>query len=186
MPLAPFPPSPHRQKLYFGSEEAVTAYSTNPRAYWLSPFELPMPGMDGKKGLPDMMGEEVHCPYSNETMVSEVAFLLARQISCSHRTTPVTPLGRFHANASGGSPLWPGEHPSLRLFSHSFSPCMFRLSAAPCLTAPLKFRRDRPHRTFTSAASGASTPSGLTRSPPGCRRRPPRSALACKHGARRG
>ena len=32
------------QKLYFASEDAVSAYTANPRAYWLSPFELPLPG----------------------------------------------------------------------------------------------------------------------------------------------
>ena len=45
------------QKLYFGSEEAVVAYQTNPKAYWLSPFEMPLEGMDGKMGLPNFSGE---------------------------------------------------------------------------------------------------------------------------------
>ena len=60
------------QQLYFGSEDALAAYKGNPRAYWLSPFETPLPGMDGKKGLPDLSGETRYCPYSNETMVIDM------------------------------------------------------------------------------------------------------------------
>mmetsp|Transcript_48952 Transcript_48952/g.98493 ORF Transcript_48952/g.98493 Transcript_48952/m.98493 type:complete len:155 (+) Transcript_48952:79-543(+) len=60
------------QKLYFGSEDAALAYNTNPRAYWLSPWELPLPGSDGKVGIPNWMGEIFYCPYSNETMVIDM------------------------------------------------------------------------------------------------------------------
>ena len=56
------------QKLYFGSKDAVTAYVSNPKAYWLSPFEMPLEGMDGKVGVPNFMGETFYCPYSNEEM----------------------------------------------------------------------------------------------------------------------
>eukprot|EP00617_Octactis_speculum_P022892 CAMPEP_0185766638 /NCGR_PEP_ID=MMETSP1174-20130828/38553_1 /TAXON_ID=35687 /ORGANISM="Dictyocha speculum, Strain CCMP1381" /LENGTH=152 /DNA_ID=CAMNT_0028450417 /DNA_START=13 /DNA_END=471 /DNA_ORIENTATION=- len=60
------------QKLYFSSEDAVIAYTTNPKAYWLSPFELPLDGMDGKVGVPNFMGETFYCPYSAEEMIIDM------------------------------------------------------------------------------------------------------------------
>ena len=56
------------QKLYFGSQDAVEAYKLNPKAYWLSPFELPLEGMDGKVGVPNFQGQTFYCPYSDEEM----------------------------------------------------------------------------------------------------------------------
>ena len=49
------------QKLYFSSNEAATKYQNRPRQYWLSPFELPPPGKDGKRGLPDLHKQNVSC-----------------------------------------------------------------------------------------------------------------------------
>ena len=49
------------QKLYFVSKEAAEAYRQRPRAYWLSPFELPPAGKDGKRGLPDMHNQSIAC-----------------------------------------------------------------------------------------------------------------------------
>lgn len=57
------------QKLYFESETAAAAYERNPRAYWLSPFESPLPMPDGARGLPDLRGTTVRCPYSNESFL---------------------------------------------------------------------------------------------------------------------
>lgn len=56
------------QKLYFASQEAAEAYGTNPRAYWLSPFEMPMTMPDGARGLPDLRGSTLLCPFSGETI----------------------------------------------------------------------------------------------------------------------
>lgn len=52
------------QKLYFSSQEAVDGYKNDPRAFMLSPWENPLTGLDGKRGLPDMRGSTVNCPYS--------------------------------------------------------------------------------------------------------------------------
>ena len=56
------------QKMYFASEDAVQAYRKNPRAFFLSPFESPLPMPDGARGLPDLRGSTLYCPYSNETI----------------------------------------------------------------------------------------------------------------------
>ena len=56
------------QKLYFASQEAADAYRNHPRAFLLSPFELPLPMPDGARGLPDLRGSLLQCPYSNETI----------------------------------------------------------------------------------------------------------------------
>merc|ERR1711865_246127 len=56
------------QKLYFSSKEASEAYRKTPRAFLLSPFELPLPMPDGARGLPDLRGSVLYCPYSNETI----------------------------------------------------------------------------------------------------------------------
>lgn len=40
----------------------------NAHAYWLSPFELPLQGMDGKVGLPDFTNSTFDCPISGEEM----------------------------------------------------------------------------------------------------------------------
>lgn len=56
------------QKLYFVSEEAAQAYRTTPRAFILSPFELPLAMPDGGRGLPDLRDSTLYCPYSNETI----------------------------------------------------------------------------------------------------------------------
>jgi YHS domain-containing protein len=56
------------QKLYFASEGAAAAYRKEPRAFWLSPFESPLPMPDGARGLPDLRGSTLHCPFSNESI----------------------------------------------------------------------------------------------------------------------
>lgn len=56
------------QKLYFANPESAVAYRTNPRAFWLSPFEMPVAMPDGGRGLPDVRGSTLYCPYSNETI----------------------------------------------------------------------------------------------------------------------
>lgn len=56
------------QKLYFASGEAAEAYRQTPRAFLLSPFELPLAMPDGGRGLPDLRGSTLYCPYSNETI----------------------------------------------------------------------------------------------------------------------
>jgi YHS domain-containing protein len=52
------------QKLYFSSEGAVAKYRNSPRDYWLAPHDLPEPGMDGMRGLPDFRGQMLACPRS--------------------------------------------------------------------------------------------------------------------------
>jgi len=56
------------QKLYFANPDSAEAYRTNPRVFWLSPFEQPVPMPDGGRGLPDLRGSTLYCPYSNETI----------------------------------------------------------------------------------------------------------------------
>ena len=52
----------HGQTLYFSSPDAASKYISSPRDYWLSPHEKPLPGMDGKRGLPDLRNSTVSCP----------------------------------------------------------------------------------------------------------------------------
>ena len=49
------------QKLYVKDEAAAKAYRQTPRDYWLSPWNLPPEGDDGKRGLPDMQGRNLSC-----------------------------------------------------------------------------------------------------------------------------
>merc|ERR1711904_350357 len=46
------------QVLYFATEEAANKSRGIPRDFWLSPHDLPLPGMDGKRGLPDLRSEK--------------------------------------------------------------------------------------------------------------------------------
>ena len=54
------------QRLFVKDEQAADKYRETPRAYWLSPFQLPPPGDDGKRGLPDMQGRNVSCAVTPE------------------------------------------------------------------------------------------------------------------------
>eukprot|EP00466_Bigelowiella_natans_P009724 jgi/Bigna1/54718/estExt_Genewise1Plus.C_410023 len=56
------------QKIYFSSEEAAKAYRTSPRDFWLSPQDMPLTGVDGARGLPDLRGSYIQCPVSGENM----------------------------------------------------------------------------------------------------------------------
>ena len=56
------------QQLFFSSETAATSYMKSPRDYWLAPHDLPLEGIDGKRGLPDLRNETRRCPFTNETM----------------------------------------------------------------------------------------------------------------------
>lgn len=58
----------HGQRLYFISDAAAAAYRASPREYWLSPHDLPEPGMDGMRGLPDMRCQVLLCPRSAEPL----------------------------------------------------------------------------------------------------------------------
>ena len=58
----------NNQRLYFSSTTAATSYVKSPRDFWLSPHDLPLPGVDGKRGLPDLRNETRRCPFTNETM----------------------------------------------------------------------------------------------------------------------
>jgi YHS domain-containing protein len=58
----------HGQELFFSSSDAAQKYFDSPRDYWLSPHELPLPGMDGKRGLPDLRNDTLYCPNSGEKM----------------------------------------------------------------------------------------------------------------------
>ena len=57
------------QKLYFSTEAAAATYKKYPRDFWLSPHDLPLPGLDGKRGLPDARNSTLLCPNSGEKMV---------------------------------------------------------------------------------------------------------------------
>ena len=60
------------QRLYFASAAAATAYRESPKSFWLSPFDSPLAGMDGARGLPDMRNQTLYCPSSNESMLISV------------------------------------------------------------------------------------------------------------------
>ena len=60
------------QKLYFSSTTAAVAYRANPRNYWLATTDMPLPGMDGMRGLPDLRGKTLQCPRSGEKMVVDM------------------------------------------------------------------------------------------------------------------
>ena len=52
-----------------GDAVDCTAYGTgraSPRDFWLAPHDLPLPGPDGMRGLPDLRGTTVSCPRSGE------------------------------------------------------------------------------------------------------------------------
>ena len=57
------------QRLFFADAAAAKTYVDSPRDYWLAPHEMPLKGIDGKRGLPDFRNETMQCPSSNETMV---------------------------------------------------------------------------------------------------------------------
>ena len=56
------------QKLYFSSAANAAAYRASPRDYWLAPHQMPLAGMDGMRGLPDLRQQQVHCPRSGESL----------------------------------------------------------------------------------------------------------------------
>jgi hypothetical protein len=56
------------QQLYFESSAAAALYRASPRDYWLGPHDMPEPGMDGMRGLPDVRGQILHCPRSGEAL----------------------------------------------------------------------------------------------------------------------
>ena len=57
------------QQIYFASGADAGKYRASPRDYWLAPHDMPLPGIDGMRGLPDLRGETRYCPRSNETIV---------------------------------------------------------------------------------------------------------------------
>lgn len=62
----------HGQRLFFATEVAAKAYVESPRDYWLAPHDLPLPGVDGKRGLPDLRNETRLCPSSGENITIEM------------------------------------------------------------------------------------------------------------------
>ena len=56
------------QRLYFSTMTAARMYARAPRDYWLAPHDIPLQGMDGKRGLPDFRNKTLRCPYSDENM----------------------------------------------------------------------------------------------------------------------
>lgn len=56
------------QRLYFSSSSAASTYRARPRDFWLAPHDMPLPGGDGMRGLPDVRGQTMHCPRSNESI----------------------------------------------------------------------------------------------------------------------
>ena len=62
----------HGQALYFSSAMAADSYRASPRDYWLAPTDMPLPGMDGMRGLPDLRGTTVECPRSGEQLVVDM------------------------------------------------------------------------------------------------------------------
>ena len=65
--------APTGQKLYFASKTAAAAYVSEPRDFWLGPHDLPLAGMDGKRGLPDMRHTNATCPESGEVFTIAMA-----------------------------------------------------------------------------------------------------------------
>jgi len=55
------------QALYFKGVKEASMYKSSPRDYWLSPHEMPLEGVDGIRGLPDLRGQARQCPRTNET-----------------------------------------------------------------------------------------------------------------------
>jgi len=56
------------QRLYFSSSSAASTYREKPRDFWLAPHDMPLPGSDGMRGLPDVRGQNMRCPRSNESL----------------------------------------------------------------------------------------------------------------------
>lgn len=61
------------QQLFFATKQAAAAYIDQPREYWLDPFSMPLEGMDGKRGLPDVRGKPgFACPESGEPLTIDM------------------------------------------------------------------------------------------------------------------
>eukprot|EP00912_Choanoflagellata_sp_UC4_P001798 UC4_evm6s1151 len=45
------------QRIYFESTDSAATYRKSPREFWLSPSDLPLNGLDGATGLPDIRNE---------------------------------------------------------------------------------------------------------------------------------
>ena len=58
------------QKIYFANEGAIQAFILDPRAYLLNPYDLPPEGDDAKRGIPDLFGQTLICPVSNDTIAA--------------------------------------------------------------------------------------------------------------------
>jgi YHS domain-containing protein len=58
------------QMLYFSSKDAAKKYKANPRDYWLGPNDANtiLPGVDGKRGMPDFRTQIRYCPRTNESL----------------------------------------------------------------------------------------------------------------------
>merc|ERR1711907_601692 len=57
----------HGQVLFFSSRKAASEYSRYPRDFWFDPHTKPLPGLDGKRGLPNLR---------NQTVTHRAAFML--------------------------------------------------------------------------------------------------------------
>ena len=53
------------QKIYVINQAAASMYRNEPRKYFMSPFDKPLEGTDGYRGLPDQHNTTVSCPITN-------------------------------------------------------------------------------------------------------------------------
>lgn len=60
------------QRLWFKDAASAAAYRASPRDYWLAPHDRPLPPPDGLRGLPDLRGQTLHCPRSDEKFVVDM------------------------------------------------------------------------------------------------------------------
>ena len=57
------------QRLYVLNEASAAMYRNEPRRYFLGPYDEPLEGKDGYRGLPDMHNQTVRCPVTNTSFV---------------------------------------------------------------------------------------------------------------------
>eukprot|EP00944_MAST-04C_sp_MAST-4C-sp1_P000439 g439.t1 len=57
------------QKVYVLNEASAELYRNEPRRYFLGPYDEPLEGKDGYRGLPDMHNQTVRCPITNTSFV---------------------------------------------------------------------------------------------------------------------
>ena len=57
------------QRVYVLNEASAELYRKEPRKYFMGPYDEPLEGKDGYRGLPDMHNQTVRCPVTNTSFV---------------------------------------------------------------------------------------------------------------------